>query len=265
MDILNFCFWPSGEGKKGWLVEGHGGYYALCAAINRAVRENFDITNPHFYSKITKEELNQILRGDSNKFVPLLDERVASLHESGANLIEHFGGTFVNAVKHAENSAVKLLKIIVDYFPCFRDEADYKKKRVSLYKRAQILVGDIWACYKNEGIAKFPDISELTMFADYRVPQSLLYWRVFEYGPKLMMVFDEGGKLENGSEMEVEIRGCSIHAVELLRDYVSKKVDEGKIVNAVLIDHYLWDFRRFNAHEIAQMKLPFHKTICIYY
>lgn len=39
---------------------------------------------------------------------------------------------------------------------------------VSLYKRAQILVADIWACFEGQGHGRFADIDTLTMFADYR-------------------------------------------------------------------------------------------------
>lgn len=38
VDTLNFCFW-SNENEEGWKVEGYSGYFALCAAINRAQRE----------------------------------------------------------------------------------------------------------------------------------------------------------------------------------------------------------------------------------
>jgi hypothetical protein len=39
---------------------------------------------------------------------------------------------------------------------------------VSLHKRAQILIGDIWACFQGEGLGAFDDIDTITMFADYR-------------------------------------------------------------------------------------------------
>jgi hypothetical protein len=39
---------------------------------------------------------------------------------------------------------------------------------VCLYKRAQILVADIWACFEGQGYGEFNDIDEITMFADYR-------------------------------------------------------------------------------------------------
>lgn len=39
---------------------------------------------------------------------------------------------------------------------------------VSIHKRAQILIGDIWACHEGQGLGEFDDIDSLTMFADYR-------------------------------------------------------------------------------------------------
>ena len=39
---------------------------------------------------------------------------------------------------------------------------------VSLYKRAQILIADLWLCFDGQGLGQFDDIDTLTMFADYR-------------------------------------------------------------------------------------------------
>lgn len=39
---------------------------------------------------------------------------------------------------------------------------------VTFYKRAQILVGDIWACFEGQEFGRFDDIDSITMFADYR-------------------------------------------------------------------------------------------------
>lgn len=55
IDTLNFCFWTPGHGKI-WQVCGESGYFALCAAVNRAQSNGIDITNAHYYSKISLEE-----------------------------------------------------------------------------------------------------------------------------------------------------------------------------------------------------------------
>lgn len=252
VDTLNFCFWKN-ENSIGWTVEEQTGYFALCAAINRAQKEGIDITNPKFYATITEEQLGNILRSDNEVKVPLLKQRVNALHEVGSVLLKLYNGTFKTCVDYSNHSAVKLLKLVLEKFPCFRDEANYKSHRVGLYKRAQILIGDLWSCYRNKDYGFFPDISEISMFADYRVPQSLIYYGAMEYSHDLHGILEANMLLENGSEMEVEIRGCSIHAVELLREYVVKHTDNKYDVNSIQIDHFLWDFRRKHAEEILKM------------
>lgn len=74
--------------------------------------------------------------------------------------------------------------------------------------------------------------------------------------------------MENGCQEEIEIRGCSIHAVELLWAavkslLVNAKKDDLYMINPIIIDHFLWDFRRQYATELSS--IPFHKVISIYY
>ncbi|CAH0548012.1 unnamed protein product [Brassicogethes aeneus] len=263
VDTLNFCFWHH-ENEEGWKVDGHTGYFALCAAINRALSEEVKILDPDFYSTITEDRLLKILRSDTKVKVPLLSERVQCLHEVGLTLMEKFDGSFKNVVIKAENSAENLLNLIVENFSCFKDEAEYKGNMVSIYKRAQILVGDIWACFRGKDLGHFNDIEKITMFADYRVPQTLLWYDILEYDEDLLKMLKENTIFKNGKEMEVEIRGCSIHAVELLQEYASSKLEDKKI-NSILIDHFLWDFRRKHAKEVMEKGLPFHKVFSIYY
>ena len=119
----------------------------------------------------------------------MVEDRVKNLHESGRILLEKFSGSFANCVVSANHSAQKLLQLIVDNFPSFRDEANYAGKKVSFYKRAQsmfvkqdsfllqlyvlfrstVLVADVWGLFKGKGLGQFDDIGCLTMFADYRL------------------------------------------------------------------------------------------------
>ena len=64
------------------------------------------------------------------------------------------------------------------------------------------------------GLGEFEDIESLTMFADYRVPQSLQYFGAMVYSEDLLKVLEGGDLLPNGDPLEVEIRGCSIEAVQ---------------------------------------------------
>jgi hypothetical protein len=207
IDTLNFCFWTKGDQPNKWKVDGQTGYFALCAAINRAMKEGIDVTNPSFLSKISLKELEKILLGDDFETkAPLLKERIKCLHQVSSKLLEKYDGNFENVVKAAEGSAQKLLRLIVDDFPCFRDEAVFNGQKVSIYKRAQILVGDVYACYQGKGLGHFEDINEtITMFADYRVPQVLVHFGSLIYKDELMNDLKSDKLLENGEPKEVEV------------------------------------------------------------
>lgn len=102
------------------------------------------MTDAKFLSTMTLSQLEEILKSDDPETkAPLMQERVACLNEVGLKLLEKYDGDFKNVVEAAKGSAEKLLEIIVTDFPCFRDEAEFHGQQVCIYKRAQILIGDI--------------------------------------------------------------------------------------------------------------------------
>lgn len=88
-------------------------------------------------------------------------------------VLNRFQGSFVNIIQLAEKSAVSLLSILTSNFPNFQDHGIYEGHQIHFYKRAQILIGDIYGKFNGNGLGEFKDINELTMFPDYRVPQIL--------------------------------------------------------------------------------------------
>ena len=85
----------------------------------------------------------------------------------------NFKGSFVNLIQLADKSAVSLLNILTSNFPNFQDHSIYEGHQIHFYKRAQILIGDIYGKFNGCGLGEFKDIDQLTMFPDYRVPQIL--------------------------------------------------------------------------------------------
>lgn len=84
--------------------------------------------------------------------------------------MEKFAGTFKNVVKQADNSAGKLLELVLENFQCS------KNQKLGLYERVQILVVDVWACFQNKGLGHFKDIDEISAFANYRVLKIFLWY-----------------------------------------------------------------------------------------
>ncbi|UYV72397.1 C9orf64 [Cordylochernes scorpioides] len=373
INAINFSFWSdSNPCNVKWDGKTYHGFYSLCAAFKRAesvtftclnfqvrtsvahvhqeagysillslahvvqamiIMEGAPICDPQFYTSVSLEELQHLLRPTYGGPMPLLPLRHQLLKESGSILIQKYGGSFINCIKECDHSAEKLVKLLVDNFPSYRDEAVYEGQKVSLYKRAQIVAADLWACFEGQGLGRFDDIDTLTMFADYRVPQVLNYYGVLEYSPELRKMIQERSwahlssyvlkrvssqkklyllvcssregrgqslkvhgldcwgdaptilvqyvqnnhpnlrtlsivsdiPMENGSPMEVEIRGNTIWAVELICQELKSRLSSSTdiVINPSIVDYYLWEHRIAKAKEMASV--GFHKTRCIYY
>lgn len=68
----------------------------------------------------------------------------------------------------------------------------FQGKAVSFYKRAQILVADFWGIMEARGQGDIINMDWLTMFADYRVPQALVYLGALRYSDKLIETLKSG-------------------------------------------------------------------------
>ncbi|KAJ2823280.1 hypothetical protein GGI24_003717, partial [Coemansia furcata] len=265
VDALNFSFWSDQDRSRQYSVTLDGktyqGYWTLCAAVNRALAAGIPITDASFYASASDEVLAHVFRGDAGvEAMPLLGERIKVLREVGRVLVDKYQGRFTNLLTCCEGSAQQLVDLVVREFACFRDEHEFRGRAVVMYKRAQILVADIWACFEGKGLGRFVDIDSITMFADYRVPQALCHFGALEYSPRLFEFLRESesmvrrvgeakaqqnppepGLLPPGHAWEIEIRGNSIWAVECIKRCIE---ESGTPVNAILIDFYLWDYSK---------------------
>ncbi|KAK9378423.1 uncharacterized protein V2V93DRAFT_376159 [Kockiozyma suomiensis] len=280
VDLLNFSFWSDVDDKDTgradsqrytvkWMDIEWTGYWSLCAAINRALAEDIPITSPAFWNnheRCTDDLIAHVFRSETTEKVPMLTERIACLREAGSILTKEFGGSFVDCIEKADKSAIALVKLVVEKFPCFRDESEYEGKTVKIYKRAQILVSEIWACFNQHSYGDFNDIDEITMFADYRVPQILHSLGCLEYSEELTQHIQHLIPIEHGDAREIELRGCSIWSVELIKKEILKQ-NPGTKVNAILIDFFLWDAAKAaqKAMGTEQKAIQCHRTRSIFY
>ncbi|EPS37410.1 hypothetical protein H072_8911 [Dactylellina haptotyla CBS 200.50] len=269
MDLLNFSFWADDE-KAPYKVEYDGnledGYWSLVAAIRRALDEGIPITSPYFWVDETvcpDKLLEHVFRSSTDTPMPMLKERIKCLREAGEILCENFNGSFVNCIREAEGSAAALVNLVVDEFPCFKDESRFEGRKIHFYKRAQILVADIWASFNGESFGEFSDINKITMFADYRIPQILHTLGCLLYSPPLEHAVRQRRILPPSSTWEMEIRGCTIHCVELIRREIIKRHPNAK-VNAILIDFFLYDTAKEWEVQGKEM-IPTHRTRSIWY
>jgi hypothetical protein len=262
LDALNFCFWGE-PGAPRWRVEWRGealdGYYALAAALSRAVEEGRPLWDAAYLAALDQAELAEVLRPlPGSPPIPLFAERLANAREVGRVLLERYAGRFTAAVEAAGRSAVELTLLLARDFPSFDDVAVWGGQSVRFYKRAQICVADLHAAFHGARWGDFTDLDQLTAFADYKLPQLLRQRGALVYAPELAATIDGLMPVPPGSEAELELRAATIWAVELLRRALAER---GITRPASAIDYRLW--AESQAPEARAQ--PYHRTRTIYY
>lgn len=261
-DALNFCFWGD-PGQPRWAVEYRGevynGYWAETASLLRALDDGRPLWDAAYLSNLSLAELSEMFRpAPGASTMPLLEERLANAREVGRVLLERYAGQFTRAVEAAGGSAVSLARQIVADFPSFDDRATYRGAEVRFYKRAQICVADLHGTLGGQGWGQFRDLDQLTIFADYKLPQVLRREGILSYTPELTQRIARLELLPPGSPEEVEIRAATVWAGELLRRALAAR---GVQALASEIDYHLWVLSQAPAPD----DLPYHRTRTIYY
>ncbi|RFU81323.1 hypothetical protein TARUN_897 [Trichoderma arundinaceum] len=288
MDLLNFSFWSELPDDERFAIEYKGkrwtGYWSLVAAMQRALEEDIPITDPHFWQnedECNLESLRHVFRSCTEEEMPLLQERLDCLRESGnvlyevcrtlsltllhllsrlayanSNTIKKYDCSVVNLISAANGSAAQLVNLLARDFDCFRDEHPFEGRRnpIRIMKRAQIFVADVWACFEGKSYGEFRDIDKITMFADYRVPQILSTLGALYIGPQIDAAIRDKKLIESA---------CSIWCVELIRREIQNAHPDTH-VNAILIDFFLYDTMK-EMEAQGKETTPHHRTRSIWY
>lgn len=259
LDALNFCFWPD-RGQPRWKVEYGGrawqGYWALTAALKRAVEERVPLLEAEWLADVSLNDVERVLRGFEGT-VPLLESRQANLREVGRGLLR-YDGRFANLVEDVRFDAVDLTLRVASEFSSFEDVARYQGLRVPLYKRAQILSVDLFGTFDGKAYGALRRLDALTAFADYKVPQVLRRLGILVYDAELASTVDSETLIQAGDAREVEIRAATVDAVERMRRHLAARGDR---VRAFEIDWLLWGM----GQQASPDERPYHKTRTIYY
>jgi hypothetical protein len=192
----------------------------------------------------TADELRRL---DPAPVAAVLDQPAAHpLMELYSQALNQLGGwlgdrTALEALDAAGGSADALARALASAMPFFDDRG--------FFKRAQITANDLVLA----GVAAYPDIDALTVFADNLLPHVLRLDGVLAYAPELAALVDTGRPLPSGGAMEREIRACAVHACELL----ARQLD----VPPRTLDNWLWN--RGQAPPYSER--PAHLTETVFY
>lgn len=250
-NAISFSYFGDPKWKIGYKSKEFDGSYGMIAALGRAIENKFPILNAKYLSDISASDFSKILEG--NVQIPLFKERSNILREVGTVLSKKFYGDFTNLVKKANGDSQKLLSLIVENFPSFEDSSTYKGKRVYFYKRAQLLISDIYQAFNGHELGRLKNINELTACADYKLPFVLRRLGILSYSDCLTEKIDNQIQIDKDSEEEIEIRANTILVVELIKRKIKTKIAHA---DSIHVNDHLW--------LLSQKKLkndkPYHLT-----
>lgn len=202
----------------------------------------------------TKEEVAKAFGLEGNEevedFVELLHKVILEL---GENTQEH--GSLRSFVRKTLGNVSKatpaadLVWGLVEAFPnTFDDFNTVNGHRVCFYKKAQLVVGELYHRFRSEDARfDFTDGNKLTAYIDHVICAALRYKKVIVPCQELVERIENGTELSVGSEDEVALRAAACVGIEEVVRTVS--------LSAMELDSYLWggfgkvpEIRKFQRH-----------------
>ena len=220
--------------------------------------ENFYLSHPRLQSSelmaCSKDEVAKHFAIDGNSE---LHDLAALLHsvivELGLRTLEYGSLTaFVKA--KVEEASVKtpagdMVWALIETFPnTFDDCYTVNNQTVCLYKKAQLVVGEIFHRFHGEDDRfNFIDGNRLTAYIDNVICASLRYKKVIVPCTELLDQIENGHEIPKGSEDEVALRTAALVGIELVVSLTS--------LSSIELGNYLWgslgklpEIRRFQRH-----------------
>ena len=220
LESMNFCFW------KEPMFE-YNGQKRSTAMMNKYIDSallNKEFVNIDYMINLKYEDLINIFGIEEGN----LKNRYTSLMYT-VNKIYNNKNFFLELF--SIKSTDELYKFITS-FDNFNDVSNYKGKDIYFYKRATLLVNDLFELsdtIKNN----IKNIDSVLGCADYVIPRGLRMAGIIEYDNELSGLIDNGTEIEKNSEYEVEIRAVTLYIIECVKNKNNKNINSARWDNII--------------------------------
>ena len=237
---------------------GRSGYFTVASCLNDRFRKQGPLSASEL-ARLTAEECTIIFEQepDNQTIGELMQLFAKALNDLGWYLEQDFNGSFTGLIEAAGASAERMVHLLIR-MPYFYDVEAYDSLEVPFYKRAQLTAADLSLAFGNEGLGKFDDLHDLTIFADNLVPHVLRVDKILLYAEDLVSRINTGNLIPAGSAEEIEIRAGALHAVELLK---AEMHSSGYPMTAMELDFLLWN----RGQQPAYKSIARHRTRTVFY
>ena len=215
---------------------------AMFACLHRALEAGVPMTDGRWQAECSRADLDGIFAGSIQ--MPMLDERVAILNETGSILVDRFEGRWAAWARTCEralysNGNGMLERLAID-FPRFRDVARYDGHEVRILKLAQLALWSLHATWVTHDEAGFPDLDRMSAFADYIVPVGLRLTGITSYSDALETRINRGDLIPRDSDEEIEIRAHTLYATALLTEACNARRPADRQLVIPQVDYRFW-------------------------
>jgi hypothetical protein len=241
---INYCYFDEYDNR---FQEGKNRSSTLAGL---RITENWEqLRDPQFLSNVDETYmLGELFKAETP--ISLVKERSAAFREIGTFMLENPDFTFQKLFAKHYRNAYFVSQMIPTYFPTWRDP---------FFKRAQLFVGMVQGKFGhfNKGL------EDLTVFADYRVPQTLHSMGVIRYGAPLLSTISSNELIPYGSKQELEIRAATVVGTDMLTAHLNEYHDGS--LNVLHADYLLWSAMRTRGSlppgVMSSIDVPHHRTM----
>lgn len=243
LNAVNF-----GSGYFPWLqkIPGRTGYITIATRLKEAF-ERSGPPSPRELASLTVDRCAALFAQDARDplRLELMGLFTQALNQLGKLINERYGGSASEFTRSSGHSVVTLIRQLVD-LSFYRDVARYGGRSIPFLKRAQLAAADLAIGLPESDLGRFDDLDVLTVFADNLIPHVLHRDGILTWDDHLSRLVALQHPIPAGSAPEVELRACTVHAVELIKLELRKRAF---FVDSWQLDYWLW-----NRGQLPQMK-----------
>lgn len=239
LNAINYCYFD--ENKERFQ---DGKLRGSTLATTRLTEAWDEIKDPQFLAHVDENYLlNELFPAEIP--ISMVKERTQALREVGEFLLKNTDFTFERFFKKYKQDAYFASQMLPTHLPTWRDP---------FFKRAQLFVGMVYG--KFQGRKDLPieedGLKFLTVFADYRIPQTLIKMGIIRPGNTLLGDLYAGRFIPSGSRKELEIRAATIIGSDVLTEELNKFRPDTEPLNALHTDFLLWSAARSQSENLEK-------------
>ena len=223
------CLWPP-DGQRVWETEFEGSWLDDAPGLFACFARQPMLRVEEFID-LSPAAARQFFAGRGT--LQLLDERATTLAGVAEALVSKWGGHASNLIEAADWDGPRIVDLLVESVPGYRDVAITELGRLSFNKLAHLCA----AMINSRSEKPITRLDTFPVYPDYMLPLILRHNRILRYEDDLSDAIDRRQLILHGSNSELAIRWSTVFAADRLRSELNRL---GNPVETPALDYALW-------------------------